>query len=262
MIALGNFPFGEPVRKLEQKDRTPKRVFVLGVYASAVHAKWLSPTGKTIVNALAVTSEPYIFWRGENAQDIITHIKIPKEVGKLVPAKDEFNGPSGLALDNLILKPLKLERKEAWLCDLVPYSCMNEGQEAAIRKKYSKMAETENLPPATTPHLPEPLVDSTRQNEIFTELRESKANIIILLGDQPIKWFLNRFTTQWPKLSEFGTDEKTYGSLHSIGIEGHVIKVLPLAHPRQIAKLGKSSDRWYRLHRKWIERAADIFMSA
>ena len=39
------YPFGEKVHRLVQEDRSPKRVFVLGVYASAVHAKW-----KWIVN--------------------------------------------------------------------------------------------------------------------------------------------------------------------------------------------------------------------
>jgi hypothetical protein len=34
------FPFGETVRPLVQQDRSPKKVFVLGVYASAVHARW------------------------------------------------------------------------------------------------------------------------------------------------------------------------------------------------------------------------------
>lgn len=34
------YPFGEEVHCLAQQDRTPKKVFVLGVYASAVHARW------------------------------------------------------------------------------------------------------------------------------------------------------------------------------------------------------------------------------
>ena len=34
------FPFGETVHPLVQQDRGPKKVFVLGVYASAVHARW------------------------------------------------------------------------------------------------------------------------------------------------------------------------------------------------------------------------------
>ena len=34
------FPFGEELKPLKQQDRKPKKVFVLGVYASAVHARW------------------------------------------------------------------------------------------------------------------------------------------------------------------------------------------------------------------------------
>lgn len=33
------YPFGEEVHKVVQQDRSPKKVFVLGVYASAVHAR-------------------------------------------------------------------------------------------------------------------------------------------------------------------------------------------------------------------------------
>lgn len=36
---MEKFTFGEPVLKVEQKDKSPKKVFILGVYASAVHAK-------------------------------------------------------------------------------------------------------------------------------------------------------------------------------------------------------------------------------
>ena len=70
-MMIGRFPFGEKVRKVAQEDRTPKEVFVLGVYASAVHARWVDADGKTVVKALAVASEPYIFWRGEGAYVIL-----------------------------------------------------------------------------------------------------------------------------------------------------------------------------------------------
>ena len=66
-VPNAQFPFGEPLRILRQQDRTPKKVFVLGVYASAVHAIWYSPEGKILCKALAVASEPEIFWNGENA---------------------------------------------------------------------------------------------------------------------------------------------------------------------------------------------------
>lgn len=67
-------PFGQEIKKVEQKDRSPKTAFVLGVYASAVYARWIDTNGKQKVSALAVASEPEIFWRGENAECIIQKI--------------------------------------------------------------------------------------------------------------------------------------------------------------------------------------------
>ena len=67
--------FGEYVQPLVQEDRSPKRVFVLGVYASAVHARW--KRGNNIIcQALAVASEPRIFWDGnpDEAREIISGI--------------------------------------------------------------------------------------------------------------------------------------------------------------------------------------------
>jgi len=87
------FPFGQRLKRLEQQDRAPKEIFVLGVYASAVHAKWLC-NGKIVCRALAVASEPYTFWNGDvsEATKIIGEIKIPSELGKLVPANQNLNG--------------------------------------------------------------------------------------------------------------------------------------------------------------------------
>jgi hypothetical protein len=42
MSYIGTFPFGQLVQDVVQTDRTPKKVFVLGVYASAVHARWMN----------------------------------------------------------------------------------------------------------------------------------------------------------------------------------------------------------------------------
>jgi hypothetical protein len=73
MTSIGAFPFGQPVKEVKQEDRTKKDVFVLGVYASAVHARWIAQNNRTIIKALAVASEPYIFWHGDNieAENII-----------------------------------------------------------------------------------------------------------------------------------------------------------------------------------------------
>ena len=151
---LGTFPFGQQVHRVEQQDRTQKRVFVLGVYASAVHAQWISKENKTKVKAFAVASEPYIFWRGDQADEIIERIDIPEPLGKLIPANQQYNGPSGIALDELILEPLGFTRAEAWLCDLIPYSCVNPNQRKAIINNYEPFIEQYNLPIPSVPEDP------------------------------------------------------------------------------------------------------------
>jgi hypothetical protein len=245
------FPFGEPLKVLEQQDRTPKKVFVLGVYASAVHAKWLSPEGKLISPALAVASEPYIFWKGEGAAEIINRITIPKEAGYLEPSSENLNGPSGRALDDLYLTPLGYSRNDVWLCDLVPHSCQNPEQAQAIERAYNPIKDTYHLPDVSIPSLPAQLTNGTRRNEILGELAESQAETIILLGDDPIKWFLS-YVSDCPqkRLSDFG--KAAYGTPVKVSIAEKEYSVMPLVHPRQAAGLGLNSKEWQDIHGNWI----------
>jgi hypothetical protein len=231
-------------------------VFVLGVYASAVHARWEGTDARIIVQALAVANEPYIFWRGDNAEAIIRKIAIPHEFGKLVPASRQYNGPSGVALDELILKPLGLSRTDAWLCDLVPHSCVNLAQRKAIERAYLPLAREHGLPEATIPPVPTSLTDEKRRSAICDELQESGASKLILLGDKPIQWFLAYFDPRWNRLADFMRDGQPYGKPYNTYINGKQLEVLPLAHPRQIAKLGRSSLDWYDRHQAWINKYA------
>lgn len=256
MTSIGVFPFGQPVQEVVQVDRTQKRIFVLGVYASAVHARWVSEDNKTIVNALAVASEPSIFWRGDNAESVIEKIAVPPKLGHLVPANRQYNGPSGRALDDFILKPLGLSRADTWLCDLVPHSCVNLAQSKAIENKYFSVAQDYGLPKPTALPVPTILTDEKRRNAICDEIQESGASILILLGDKPIQWFLKYFDPQWKRLADFTRAGQPYGKLHATQIKGRHMDVLPLAHPRQIAKLGQSSLVWHNRHRDWIDKYA------
>jgi hypothetical protein len=246
-------PFGEPLKILEQRDRTPKKVFILGVYASAVHAKWFSPDGKLISPALAVASEPCIFWTGDTneAEKIISRIQIPQEAGYLQAADKQYNGPSGRALDELYLSPLGYSRNEVWLCDLVPYSCQNPNQADAIERAYNPVKAAYNLPGVTIPKLPAILADDKRREEILWELTESQATIIILLGDDPIQWFLSPVSgCGRQRLADFGKD--AYGTTITATIAGKAYSVLPLVHPRQAAGLGQNTKEWQDIHRNWL----------
>ncbi|MES2644269.1 MAG: uracil-DNA glycosylase family protein [Myxococcota bacterium] len=249
--SLGSFPFGRPVIPVLQADRAPKRVFVLGVYASAVHAQWRGPDERVRVRALAVASEPSIFWRGEDVARIVAEIEVPARFGRLEPAAPQFNGPSGVALDDCFLEPLGLARADAWLCDLVPYSCVNPAQGAALAREYLPLV-ADGLPAPTVGPVPSVLATAERRAEILTEIEASGADVVVLLGDQPLRWFLRELDGERrARLAAFGATPSSYGRLHRVRIGTRDRLVLPVAHPRQVARLGSHSKEWFALHDTW-----------
>lgn len=255
MNTVGTFPFGQPVLPVVQKDRSRKDLFVLGVYASAVHARWIGPDKKTRIRALAVASETEIFWRGDGADEIISNISVPLGAGELKPAGEKYNGPSGKALDGLFLDALGLSRENTWLCDIVPHSCMNTKQRKALEDHYLNDMEEMGLPRFDWPPVPKELSDEQRRAEIESELKESNAKVIVTLGDQPLRWFATYYGAR-ARLSSYGTDFKSYGRLHPIRIGGLDLAILPLVHPRQAGKLGSHSSDWANCHDLWSREVA------
>ena len=252
------YPFGQTVTPLRQEDKTPKKVFVLGVYASAVHARW-KKDGKVICQALAVASEPRIFWDGdpEEAKRIISQVVIPPELGTLEPASRQLNGPSAKVLDENILAPLGFTRKDAWLCDCLPETRINPSQAKAIREKYDPLMEAYGLNPVTIPARPTTFCDQQRSLEITRELLQSEADLLVLLGDIPIAQYLNKVASvPYTSLGEY-VELYGYGTPTEAIIAGKKISVLPLAHPRQIGALGAHSERWNAIHRQWEQQRSE-----
>jgi len=246
------FPFGEYVRRLEQQDKTPKEIFVLGVYASAVHARWTNG-GQTICQALAVASEPYIFWDGDpnEAKQIISKIKMPKGVGSLVLPNKNLNGPSSKVLSENILRPLAITRQQAWLCDLLPESRLNPNQLRVIAEKYNPLIEKFGLNEDTVPPEDGKFCNDTRCGEITKEIEQSGARTVVLLGDIPIKQYLSKVCSlDFKDLREY-TKKYGYGKPIRLKIFDKSIDVVPIAHPRQIGGLGRSNQFWYEEHKKW-----------
>ena len=249
------YPFGQTVKALRQEDKSPKKVFVLGVYASAVHARW-KKEGKIVCQALAVASEPRIFWDGdpEEAKRIIDAVAIPAELGVLEPASRQLNGPSAKVLDENILAPLGFTREDAWLCDCLPETRINPSQAKAIREKYDPLIEQYGLNPVTIPARPSHFCDQKRSQEITEELMESGADLLVLLGDIPIAQYLKKVAqVPYATLGEY-VEMYGYGNPTEVVIGGKKMKVLPLAHPRQIGALGAHSERWNMMHREWEEK--------
>ena len=248
------FPFGQELRPLVQEDTTPKKVFVLGVYASAVHARW-KKDGQIICQALAVASEPRIFWDGDpdEAKRIIDSIQIPKALGTLEPAGRQLNGPSAKVLDENILAPLGFTREDAWLCDCLPETRINASQAKVIRERYDPLIEDYGLNPVTIPKRPSAFCSKQRSMEITAELMASQADLLVLLGDIPIAQYLKKAAdVPYSTLGEY-VELYGYGTPTEAVINGKTIKVLPLAHPRQIGALGAHSEKWHQMHRRWEE---------
>ena len=255
----GTFPFGRPVERVVQRDRGPKRVFVLGAYASAVHARWLAADGTTLMASVAVASEPEVFWRGDGAEGIIADIALLPGAGSLVSAGETMNGPSGVALDELFLAPLGLDRSDAWLCDLVPYSCKNDRQAKALARTYDPRATALGLPDYDWPDLPEVLAGEARRAEIAAEIAAASPDLIVTLGDQPLKWFTSHYGSK-SRLGSYGETPQDYGRLRECRVGQRTLMLLPLAHPRQVARLGSHSAQLASLHERWIRDVAESLL--
>ncbi|GMO11303.1 MAG: hypothetical protein Ta2D_13530 [Rickettsiales bacterium] len=244
------FPFGEKIKKVEQNDKTSKKVFVLGAYASAVHAEVRNTSGKILCKALAVASEPEIFWKGNilQATNIIKSIK--SNPYTLTPAT--LNGESGKCLDLHYLNPLDYERKDAWLCDLIPYSRINQGQKNAIER----LGLTTTIPnaPASNADYKKQMTDITstktynyRIDEIKKELFDSGAKDIILLGDYPLQLFLLEVCPIFPVKNVRDIITK-YGIPIKTTINKKEFNVYIFCHPHHI----EYKNNYGKIHKDWI----------
>lgn len=249
----GVFPFGQPVLATVQQDRTAKRVFVLGAPAGAVYARWFGAEGRQRIGAVAVASEPEPIWRGSRdaVRDIIAAIHVPERAGRLEPASMQLNGPSGAVLDDHFLDPLGFSREEAWLCELVPYSCRSEKQSLALQREYDPVRDALGLPAYDWPRLQRELVGPDRRAEIERDLLESDTEVLVTLGDLPLEWFARHYGAE-AGLSAYGRTPTEYGVLHPITVSGKKLSLLPLVHPRQVARVGNHSTCWSELHTAWV----------
>lgn len=154
------------------------------------------------------------------------------------------------------LGPLGVGRSSAWLCDLVPYSCVNPSQAAALTREYTTLV-AEGLPVPSVGEVPNVLATAKRRDEILAELEASEAEVVVVLGDQPLRWFVSSFDADHRRrLADFGTTNGEYGRLRRLRIGSRERLLLPVAHPRQVARLGTHSGAWASLHEGWTRDVA------
>ena len=75
--------------------------------------------------------------------------------------------------------------------------------------------------------------------------------MLVLLGDKPIKQFLNKVAdVDYKSLNDY-KEGYDYGFITETVINGKTYKILPIAHPRQIGALGSHSNNWFNEHQAW-----------
>jgi len=242
------FPFGTPLVPAAAKPPSKKvKAFVVGVYSSAVHARWISDQGRTLCKALAVASEPYSFWDGTGAAELVAAANqgVPRGAGSLVPADGAFNGPSGLVLDRLFLAPLDLRRSDTWITDLHDFYYLSEGNEAALARHYAPLVKEGLVRAASLPKRPASVAPSKAGLErLQDEFERASAPLVVTLGNEPIPHIFGKGAK---KLAING-----YGQTFDAVVFGRPVNGLKLCHPRQAGKLGRASKAWFEVHRDWV----------
>lgn len=104
--------------------------------------------------------------------------------------------------------------------------------------------------------MPKAFAGKERVKQVLTEIDTSNPSLIILLGDLPVRDFLNTFHKQGSKLQDFGYTGETYGRVHRLPVEGKEHNILPLVHPRQAAGIGSHKKTLKDLHNYWVSKVA------
>lgn len=252
MTDTGIFPFGAPVRPYERIDTTPKEVFILGAYPSALHVAWTSPTGER-VQALPVDNEPEPFWNGADLDEHLARWRARAEVTVVgeVAVAPEFNGPSGVTLDSRYLRPLHQDRADSWITDCLPLYCMSAGVKKALdRTKFDSLMDAHDAPrPDIDAHPSEAAIikrSAARHDTIVAELSASKAPTVVTLGNAALAVLHHALGLDGPAPT---LERTSYGTPITI-TEPHHATWLPLAHPGLLEKNGE----WSKAHARWEKK--------
>lgn len=251
---MGTFPFGRPatVRPPRPAASGSARVFVLGVYPSALHVRWARPDGKVHVQSLAVDDEPEVFWDGADAVERVEQWK--QQVGwqrSWGSATPSGNGTSGRGVLRDVLEPLGIAPEQSFFTDCYRRYLVKHGtgsQGAAMDRAYAPFAAARGLP---LMHLPERPTDSALVRtaiaedggEIVAQLEESGADLVVTLG-QPAADVLAAVTgAARPVLRR----DMSYGLERRLRAGRRLTRWLPLKHP------GQRSPAWEQHHQLWKE---------
>ena len=272
------FPFGQPsTRRPSRRPSGHASLFVLGVYPSALHVRWVPPQwaqdelGVGPVGALAVDDEPTVLWDGADAEARVERWREAvgfrqgdgrAEFGHVAPAG---NGTSGRSVSRRILAPLDATAKDTWFTDVVDRYFAKSGgsrrqQADAIAAEYAPFAIRAKRPKAHLPPRPSEneLVDiavERHATRLRRELAEAAAPVIVSLGEEARRVLAALAdecggppTGRLDARRLVGANASHYGEPGTVRIAGHSMTWHALVHP------GQRSTSWRALHDDWIAR--------
>lgn len=277
------FPFGStPTSRPPRRPAGACRLFVLGVYPSALHVRWTPPLWAldrddlelSRVKALAVADEPTVFWDASEPDADKAVAAWRDEVGfRTGEGRDDWgrveasaNGTSGRWVVSNVLLPLGADREDTWFTDAVDHYFVKPGTATArgqldVIDLYNRFAaaSSSDLLPAELPVRPsqDALVALARRqhaDRLRAEVAEASPRLIVTLGDEARRALLALADhaegppTQ-PLSSRSLAEESTrYGEAGSVTVSGTTYGWHALVHP------GQRSTWWRTLHLDWIGR--------
>jgi uracil-DNA glycosylase len=253
----GIFPFGRHVLPRRPSAASPRRVFILGAYPSALHVRWQPPRPYRIVAALAVDNEPEPFWTADDEEQQIERWR--DEVGfssawGSVSRAGRLNGSSGRWLRDNVLVPLGLGRHETWITDCLDTYRGSDDQHGRLGNTYAPVAEAAGLPPASLP--PHPRHEDAIVNEaaerhqvrLRDELRGAAPEQLITLGRAALRVLLGLVQVEddevTPALDVDPDGNGAYGQAVRVRVVGHEATWLCLAHPGAAPRYQLAHQRW------------------
>jgi hypothetical protein len=254
-----NYLFGKPVIPAKPRSNGPRDVFVLGAYPSALHVRWQAPGCARAVQAVAVDGEPEPFWIGDDEDAQIKRwlgeISFPSSWGKVAPC-GRLNGSSGVWVDEMILRPLGIDRSSAWITDCVDTYFESAAAAARLARPEIVNAMTANGIP-TAHHRGHPSESSivrealeVHADRLRAELFVARPRIVVTLGNAALR-VLAAFGGAANLPKQLSPANDLCGKAHRGGIGDLKFECLPLAHPA-------SPVPYQRAHREWVAARAEI----
>jgi hypothetical protein len=248
------YPFGRPVTPRAPSASTPKPLFVLGAYPSAVHVEWHAPAPYSRVQAIAVDDEPSPFWDGADQVVVVEQWKAAIGFEKgwgAASANARFNGPCGQKLANNLFGPLHVPVTDAWITDCLDTYRGSEGGSRRIMDTYNPWACSAGLPAASiAPHPSEGAIVrealAEHRRRLLDELATARPELIVTLGNAALRIMRELVEpTDAPRTLAI----ESYGRECRARVRGQLVRWLPLAHPATPA-------RYVAAHSEWAKKVA------